>query len=126
MKKFIIPTLLVILLSGILTGCNEIPEASGASGAPPVFSVREVADDPLAFNGVITITGIVTRLSDDSPTLFGIGDALRRACCADIVLPVSYSGDGEIPTLGDYVNVTGEWGNTETGIVFLVFDIEKL
>lgn len=84
-----------------------------------VLSVNDIASDPSAYKGVITITGVVAKRHPSDPKLFAIIETSEaKLCkstgCARFYLPVRYEGD--MPREWDEVNVTGSF--VEGGRIF--------
>jgi len=120
MKKIVIIMAFAILTAVSFAGCG-----GDRTNTADIFSVSDVQDDPLAFTGEITITGVITEFARNNPAMFGIEYTARRPCCPAFILPVEYTGNEPIPALGDEVNVTGSWGEElETGV--FVFTATRL
>lgn len=73
------------------------------------LQVNQVAADPSAYSGTITVTGIMAGTSPQDPSVFGMFDLKELQCktanCNKIYLPVKYQGT--MPKPGDEVQVTG-------------------
>lgn len=73
------------------------------------LQVNQVAADPSAYSGTITVTGIMAGTSPQDPGVFGMFDLKELQCktanCNKIYLPVKYQGT--MPKPGDEVQVTG-------------------
>lgn len=86
----------------------------------PALSVDEVAMDPGAYEGTITIAGLTTNLYKDDNTLFGIKDMAELNCnnpyCKRPVLPIRFQGP--LPILGDEVRVTGTFAKNGSNYYF--------
>jgi hypothetical protein len=80
-------------------------------GDASALQVNQVASDPSAYNGTITVTGIMAGTSPQDPSIFGIFDLKELQCktpnCNKIYLPVKYQGT--MPKLGDEVQVSGSF-----------------
>ena len=93
--------------------------------------VRDVADDPLAFAGVISINGVVSNIAADDASLFSIRDVDSRPCCPPMILRVRYVGDDFVPAIGSIVNVVGSWGEAlgelrQNGDISHVFEAKNV
>ena len=102
MKEKILIGVLLIMAVGI--GLYQfIPTASSA------LNVNEVASDPGAYVGTITLTGVTSGFSKIDDTLFGIMDLKELTCtsttCNKVILPIRFKGP--LPRFGDEVRVTG-------------------
>jgi len=92
------------------------------------LNVNDVAPDPLAYTGVITVTGIMAVVSKENPNLFGIMDKSELQCttpdCSKFYLPISYKGS--TPAVGDEVVVSGRFTKEERGVVFVAETVKIL
>lgn len=105
MKKtinfFSIP--LIVLMFICFTGMGKIDKKTA-------LSVSDIAADPFAYQGVITVNGIIAKLSQDEPNTFTMIESkeailCKGTHCAAFYLPVKYK-DGKF-TQNMEVNVTG-------------------
>ena len=122
MKKLTVAVISIIFVIGSLSGC-----ASDDANQPiNIFTVDAVHGDPLAFTGVITITGRVVEISQESPALIAIVDANVSPCCSVFTLYAQYNGDNPLPRLFDEVNITGSWLDSQIAgaPIFGATDIE--
>jgi len=100
--------------------------ALGCGGDGDVLTVGDVSHDPFAFQGEIVVSGLVTHFTLDNDRIFGVKDLDEmRQCgfnveCGAWIMPVLYIGQGEIPQLGDEVNLTGHFTYVEDDLVFQV------
>lgn len=80
-------------------------------GNADALQVNQVASDPSAYSGTITVTGIVAGTSPQDPSVFGIFDLKELQCttpnCNKLYLPVKYQS--AMPKLGDEVQVSGSF-----------------
>jgi hypothetical protein len=80
-------------------------------GDANALQVNQVASDPSAYNGTITVTGIMAGTFPQDPSVFGIFDLKELQCttpnCNKIYLPVKYQG--AMPKPGDEVQVSGSF-----------------
>jgi hypothetical protein len=110
-KIFIVAALLVgIALAVVIT----------TQGDGDLLHVNQVGADPLAYNGTITVTGIMAGVSNSDPSIFGIYDIKELQCttanCNKLYVPVRYQG--AMPKVGDEVRVTGSFSKVAQGVVF--------
>lgn len=117
-------TATVVVLLGILTLLNySHPKsatmstgvrdtATSADNVVPdaILKVSDIQADPAAYQGTVTVTGVVAGDSKDDPKVFAIIDtAEAQACrsigCANFYLPIRYSG--AMPKQWDEINATG-------------------
>lgn len=84
------------------------------------LQVNQVASDPSAYSGTITVTGIVAGRSPQDPSVFGIFDLKELKCttpnCNKLYLPVKYRGT--MPKQGDEVRVGGSFMQAAGGYIF--------
>ena len=84
------------------------------------LGVNDVASDPAAYKGKITVTGIMAGVSKYDPAVFGIMDVKELQCttpgCNKLYVPVR--ANGKMPAPGDEVRVTGSFVQEQTGILF--------
>ncbi len=89
-------------------------------GDANALQVNQLASDPSAYSGTITVTGIMAGTSPQDPTVFGIFDLKELKCttpnCNKIYLPVK--SQGIIPKQGDEVLVSGSFLKTNDGLMF--------
>lgn len=103
--------LLAIGLLAMLAGCNS--EA-------PAFQVSDVAADPGAYSGTLTVVGVAYGYSQADSTVVGIMDKKELQCtspnCHKLLLPVKISG--ALPAIGDEVKITGTFSREPWGYLF--------
>lgn len=79
------------------------------------LNVNDVASDPQAYTGSITIRGVMGAVSSQDSNIFGIMDVKELQCtvqgCEKVFLPIRYAG--RRPSMGDEVIVVGSF--TENG-----------
>lgn len=99
-----------------------------SSGSAKAFSVNDVASDPAAYSGTITITGIMGGVSQFDQKVFGIMDVKELQCttpnCNKVYIPIKY--DGQIPAPGDEVKVTGSFVKMTEGYLFAAQTVKVL
>lgn len=111
MKKYTLAA--VIAAAGmallLLSGCDS-----------KAFNVNDIASDPAAFSGTITITGIMAGVSPQDPRVFGIMDIKELQCtsqnCNKVIIPVTCRGKQPVP--GDEVRLVGSFVNQGGGYLF--------
>jgi len=90
------------------------------------LQVNQVAADPSAYSGTITVTGIMAGSSPQDPSVFGIFDLKELQCttpnCNKIYLPVKYQG--VMPKLGDEVQVSGSFMPVSGGFYFSATNVK--
>ena len=89
------------------------------------LQVNQVAADPAAYSGTITVSGVMAGTSPQNPGIFGIFDLKELQCttpnCNKLYLPVRYQGP--MPKLGDEVRVSGSFIKTSDGFIFSASDL---
>jgi hypothetical protein len=89
-------------------------------GDANALQVNQVASDPSAYSGTITVTGIMAGTSPQDPSVFGIFDLKELKCttpnCNKIYLPVKHQGT--MPKPGDEVRVSGSFMQSGGGYFF--------
>src|SRR5512137_462365 len=77
-------------------------------GDADALQVNQVASDPSAYSGTITLSGVMAGTSPQNPGIFCIFDLKElnytTANCNNLYLPVRYQGP--MPKLGDEVLVS--------------------
>jgi len=103
--------LLVFAVLAVLAGCKS--EA-------PVFQVADVAADPGAYSGTLTVVGVAYGYSQADPAVVGIMDKKELQCvsptCNKQLLPVKVNGAR--PAIGDEVKITGTFSREPWGYLF--------
>ena len=94
------------------------------------FEVSQVALDPLAFGGEITINGTVTSFSPDDPNFFGVMDTTELLQCGQFdcgawIMPTLYMGAAR-PHIeqGDNVVLTGQFVSMDGMVTFQVASMD--
>jgi hypothetical protein len=89
-------------------------------GEGDILHVNQVGADPLAYNGTITVTGIMAGFSTSDPGIFGIYDIKELQCttpnCNKLYVPVRYQGT--MPKVGDEIQITGSFLKDPKGVIF--------
>ncbi|HIJ81833.1 MAG TPA: hypothetical protein HPP76_09005 [Desulfuromonadales bacterium] len=97
-------------------------------GDANALQVNQLASDPSAYSGTITVTGIMAGTSPQDPSVFGIFDLKELKCntpnCNKIYLPVK--SQGTIPRQGDEVLVTGSFLKMNDGFLFSATSVKVL
>jgi len=119
MKKYIV--LAAALVVGIALAYGMFFRGDAAA-----LQVNQVAADPAAYSGTITVSGIMAGTSPQNPNIFGIFDLKELNCttpnCNKLYLPVRYQGP--MPKLGDEVLISGSILNTGEGFIFSASDLK--
>lgn len=119
MKKNVF--IIVALLAGI-----GLSYALFFKGNADALQVNQVAADPAAYNGPVTVTGIMAGTSQQDPTVFGMFDVKELQCktpnCNKLYLPVKYQG--AMPKLGDEVRVSGTFTQMGEGYIFSATNVK--
>ncbi len=119
MKKFAL--IGVVLAIGIAVGMTVLRPAETSA-----LNVNDVAFDPGAFAGTITLAGVTAGFAPNDQTLFGIMDLKELQCnspnCNKKILPVRFTG--KVPDLGDEVRVTGSFVAAGNGYLFASEQVE--
>lgn len=116
----------VFLLALIVFGCTNGNASKKKEGG--IVGVADIQSDPSSFKGVVTVTGVVARVSKEDKKLFAIIDTdeakhCKSTGCAKFYLPVSF--DGPIPKEWDEVNLTGRIME-QGGLVFQASKLDIL
>jgi acetamidase/formamidase len=119
MKKIIF--IAIALLIGI-----ALSYALFFRGDANALQVNQVAADPSAYSGTITVAGIMAGTSQQDPSVFGIFDIKELQCktpnCNKIYLPVKYQG--ALPKLGDEVQVSGNITQVSGNYIFSATNVK--
>ncbi len=119
MKKYLVIGL--VLVVGIAAGV--IFSGSGAANA---LHVNQVAADPGAFSGTITLTGVTAGFSPHDPALFGVMDIKELQCttpnCNKVLIPVRTVD--KVPALGDEIQISGKFVSSPMGFVLTAESIK--
>lgn len=95
-------------------------------GDANALQVNQVAADPSAYSGKITVSGIMAGTSPQDPSVFGIFDLKELQCttpnCNKIYLPVKYQGT--VPKLGDEVLVSGNFIQVSGNYLFSATNVK--
>jgi len=111
MKKYVLMLIAIILVGAVaFTGSVNGKTRTVKEGG--ILSVNDIQADPAAFKGVVTITGVVSRVAGPKPKTFTLVDTheakgCRSTHCARFYQPVQY--EGTLPKEWDEVNVTGSF-----------------
>lgn len=95
-------------------------------GDANALQVNQVAADPSAYSGNVTVTGIMAGTAPQDPTVFGMFDLKELQCttpnCNKIYLPVKYQGS--MPKPGDEVRVSGSFMKIDGGFLFSASNVK--
>lgn len=124
MKRYIYTFGIIVLIVGILFVVSINGKTKTLSGRG-ILSVNDIQADPFAYKGIITITGVVAKVSERDPSLFALietSEAIlcKQTGCAKFYLPVK--SDGQSPKVWDEVNVSGSFA--EAGQLFVGTRVE--
>ena len=116
----------IILIAVALVACIAMSYALFFKGNANTLQVNQVASDPSAYSGTVTVTGITAGPSPQDPSVFGIFDLKELQCntpsCNKFYLPVK--SQGTIPKQGDEVRVSGSFVKTGEGYIFSASNIK--
>ena len=114
----------IVVVTACIAGLFLALQLTGCSSK--AFSVNDVAADPGAFNGSITITGIMGGVSQLDQSVFGIMDVKELQCttqnCNKVFIPIKFQG--QLPVLGDEVKVTGSFVKLSNGYLFAANEVK--
>jgi hypothetical protein len=109
-----------ILLLALAAGCKN--------DAPGAFQINDVASDPAAFDGPLTLVGIVNAFAQSDATIVGVMDKKELQCttpnCNKVLLPVKITGTR--PAIGDEVRISGSFSREPGGYLFRAEKMEVL
>lgn len=101
--RVLFATIASIMLLLSLSACQD--------NGPAALNINDLASDPAAFSGTLTVTGILGAYSKNDPQVFGVMDKSELQCtspnCNKFYLPVRYTG--QTPAHGDEVIITGSF-----------------
>jgi len=121
MKKYIFAGIGLVVVIAVTVMLLQQPNVHA-------LAVNEVASDPAAFSGAITVTGVTYGFSRQDPNLFGIMDVKELQCqspnCNKLILPVKYQG--KLPAGGDEITLTGAFVNAGGGYLFAAEQVKVL
>jgi len=121
MKKYLFAGIGLVIVVAVTVLLLQQPKAQA-------LGVNEVAADPAAFTGTLTVTGVTYGFSRQDPSIFGIMDVKELQCqspnCNKLILPVKYQG--QMPAGGDEITLTGTFVNTGGGYLFAAEQIKVL
>lgn len=119
MQQLRLVALVLGLTLFILSGCNNQPAATA-------LNVNDVAADPAAYSGTITVAGITKGFSRADATVFGIMDLKEKQCnspnCSMPMLPIKFAG--QLPVINAEVLATGQFVKVEGGYLFDASDVK--
>lgn len=116
-KLFFLVCLLAVLVT--FAGCKS--EA-------PAFQVNDVVSDPGAFNGSLTLEGVVYAYAQADATILGVMDKKELQCttpnCNKVLMPVKVSTPR--PAIGDEVKISGTIVKEEWGYLMMASQVEVI
>ncbi len=102
---------LFILLASILLAVGVVAGCSSKSDDVKALSVRGIKTDSSAYQGTITIAGVVGMVSRTDPKVFAVMDLddvkNNVPLPQRLYMPVRY--EGAVPPAGEAVNLTGSF-----------------
>jgi hypothetical protein len=102
--------------------------AAGCKNETPSFQINDVASDPGAFEGPLTVVGITYGYSQSDATIMGVMDKKELQCttpnCNKVLLPVKITGAR--PAIGDEVRISGSFSREPGGYLFHAEKMEVL
>jgi len=105
MKRLFVLLASILLAVGIVAGC------SSKSDDVKALSVRGIKTDSSAYQGTITIAGVVGMVSRTDPKMFAVMDLddVKNNVPPPqrLFMPVRY--EGAVPPVGEAVNITGSF-----------------
>jgi len=106
----------IVLAAALLVGV-ALAYALFFRGTADTLQVNQVAADPSAYSGTITVTGIMAGTSPQDPSILGIFDLKELNCttanCNKLYLPVKYQG--AMPKPGDELLISGSFMKMSDG-----------
>jgi len=104
MSRLFVSFVSVLLAAGAMAGCSKNDNAK-------VQSVRGLQTNSGAYQGTVTIGGVVAMISRNDPKMFAVMDFddVRDNVPPEkrLYMPVRY--EGTIPRVGEPVNITGSF-----------------
>jgi hypothetical protein len=102
--------------------------AAGCKNDAPAFQINDIASDPGAFDGSLTLVGIVNAYAQSDATIVGVMDKKELQCttpnCNKVLLPVKIAGTR--PAIGDEVRISGAFSREPGGYLFHAEKMEVL
>jgi hypothetical protein len=109
----------LLLIVALVAGIAIVGAFTLKRGAPALH-VNQVGADPLAYKGIITVTGVMAGTSLHDPRILGMFDIKELQCntpnCKKLYLPVRHQG--LMPKPGDELLVTGSFVSLGGGFLF--------
>ncbi|HKL49134.1 MAG TPA: hypothetical protein VJ882_05715 [Desulfuromonadales bacterium] len=102
--------------------------AVGCENDSQVLQVNDIASDPAAFSGSLTMVGIAYGYSRNDDTIVGVMDKKELQCttpnCEKLLIPVKIKGDR--PAIGEEIKITGSFTREPQGYLFHAEKIKVL
>lgn len=115
--------LFLMLAAGLLLAL-----AVGCTQETTAFQINDVASDPAAFSGSLTVVGIAYGYSQADPTIVGLMDKKELQCttpnCNKLLLPVKVQGP--LPAIGEEVRISGSFTREPRGYLFHANEVKVL
>jgi cytochrome c-type biogenesis protein CcmE len=105
MERLFVLLVSILLAMGIVAGC------SSKSDDVKALSVRGIKTDSAAYQGTITIAGVVAMVSRNDPKMFAVMDLddVKNSVPLPQRLFMSVHYEGAIPAVGEAVTITGSF-----------------
>lgn len=118
----------IVRAAAILACLFMLPLFTGCKQETIALNVNEVAPDPGAYTGTLTLTGVTAAFSRTDVSLFGLMDVKELQCtnanCHKVLLPIRTQGP--LPKLGDELRLTGSFIKAGNGYLFVAERVEVL
>ena len=133
MKRLALILALSVIMIGMVAGCADKGDDNQNYDDLEAFAIRDIQNDPLAFEGIIKINGIVSAFSENNPAVyFSVMDKAELLTCKNLycgafALPTKFAMNDPLPelTLADEVDMVGSFvEDTKFDYIFVVTDIE--
>ncbi len=102
---------LFVLLAAILLAVGIVAGCSSKSDDIKALSVRGIKTNSSAYQGAVTIAGVVAMVSRNDPKMFvvmDLDDVKNNVPLPQrLYMPVRY--EGSVPPVGEAVNITGSF-----------------
>jgi hypothetical protein len=112
----------------LITALLLLALAPGCKDGVRTFQINDLASDPAAFSGQLTVVGIIYGYSQNDATIVGVMDMKELQCttpnCEKLLLPVKINGTR--PAIGDEIKFTGTFSREPEGYLFRAEQVEVL
>lgn len=114
--------------AAVLAAALFLTLVAGCKPEQPTLNVNDLAADPAAFTGTLTVTGIAAGFAPQDPTIFGLMDKKELQCqtpnCKKLLIPVRYQG--KLPAMGDEIVLTGSFVQESGGYLLAAQELKVL